>query len=392
MQETQILAVAPKRLLLDAALIALSSRALVLFILVLASQFSVTTVPAREGSNYCPAIRVETRRVMSSLKKIWLSADAWWYLDIAKNGYHRQAFTADAPHNWPLFPVFPLAVKALSSVTGSFLIAGLLVSNTAFLLALTAVAFAGQAWGLTPSQVRLSLWYLAFFPTSYFYSSPLTESLFLLCLAGTFLLLAKRAFVLSGLLMAVACATRPTGALILPAYAAVLLEQRALLYPRALIGLFLTPLGLLAFSLHLGQITGNPLAFIENQPAWGRTKDNLVTLAGQLTGDPSTVMLSWNFILLNSLIAVSLIALALSFALTRRFSQSLFLGLPVLFLLSTGTVQSISRISMVLFPAFFWLAKNTESTFFERFVLCLFAALLAIMTALYACHVTAAMA
>src|SRR6185436_12327065 len=109
----------------------------------------------------------------------------------------------------------PLAVRYLR-VTGNFALDGVLLSNAAFLGSLLVLGAVSIRSGLTPEEAERAQWYAAFFPTSYFLSLPLTESLFLLLsLAAVWCLLAAR-LPAAGVLGALAAATRIQGLLLLP--------------------------------------------------------------------------------------------------------------------------------------------------------------------------------
>ena len=66
--------------------------------------------------------------------------------------------------------------------------------------------------------------------------------------------------------------------------------------------------------------------------------------------------------LLNAAAALFLIAAAAGLLLQRRWSLAVYTLLAVAVPLSTGSLQSLARYAMVVFPAFLWLAGRTEKT------------------------------
>lgn len=367
------------------------SRSLILIIIVLSSQFTTTTIPAREGINYNPTISLDVSKVSTSLKKIFLSADASWYIEIAQNGYHDPTPEPTAL-NWVFFPLLPLLISCLKPIFGSYLLAGVLISNLCFFLSLLFLHRLALMRGFSTAQASRCIWFLALYPTSYFFINPLTEAVFLLLLILSFFLLEKEKYLCSGVLMLLVTATRPTGLLILPAFCFRIWEKSKFRVPRGILALLLAPLGILFFSVYLFQHTGDALAWLSNQANWGRNDLGFVTLISQYQLDFSTLMLPWNFTALNILAAILTLGVALHFALSGNLSWTLLLAVPVLAALSTGTLQSMTRFTMILFPLYFCLARFADNPTVEKIILSVSSALLALMTALYAYHVTAAMA
>jgi hypothetical protein len=368
----------------------LSSRLLILMVCVFTSQLKTPTISAREGINYNTSIELKTELVAKKLELILLSADASWYQEIAEEGYAREPFTKDTPKNWVFFPLLPLLLKFFSFLPGGTFTAGLMLSNLFFLVSLAVLHKLALQRGLSSQEAERMLWFLAFFPTSYFFTAPLTESLFLLLSLLAFAAQAKGRHVQAAFWMLLCCTSRPTGLLIYPAYVYETLCGKTLLAKKSLY--LLAPLlGPLAFMTYLHSISGNALSWIHNQPAWGRP-GSAADFLPQLFLLPHTPMLPWNFLLLNFLTAVLAIVAAFHLLRAKKISWALFLAVPVFVSLSTGTLQSISRFTMTLFPLYFALIDWTHNKQTERILLVLFALVLGLMTALWALHGTAAMA
>lgn len=367
------------------------SRALIVLLLVLSSQLELQTVPAREGVNYESFISLESKNIRESLAKVFLSADASWYVEIARDGYHPGPLTTETPKNWTFFPLYPLLLKAIAPLFNSYLIAGLIISNSCFLLALIVLQLFMRHEKIDPATSDRAIWLCCFFPTSYFFISPLTESLFLLLSLGAFYFLRKERLIFSAVTLSLATATRPTGLMLLPAFLLELCKSKASTVIK-LTSLAIAPLGAMFYMLYLHTLTGSLLAFSENQAAWGRFKGSFWELTASLMLNLDRVMIGWNFLAFNAFCA--LLALSISYYLYRRkmFSLALFLGIPVACALATGSVLSMARFVAALFPIYLGIALMCRSIKAERLVFIIAALFLSAYCIMYGTHITAGMA
>lgn len=366
------------------------SRAWMVLLIVSAHGFRGETIPAREERNIHPEVRVEG--TADALRCVLRSADAAWYLGIAENGYDAAPSTTETPHNWVFFPLFPLLVRALSALGLSPLLASVLLSNGCFFLSLLLLQRVILAERGSEGDAARACWLAAFFPTSYFFSGPFTESIFLLLSLAFWRAVQIRRPLFAGLAFSLLAATRPTGALLIPAgILAIFSAQEDRFGAKNFLGAALMPIGALLFAWHLGGLTGDPLAFSHNQLAWGRNRQSALALFSGIADDPMRVMSPWIFDWLSlAALAAGLIA---SFVLAseRRYALALWLGTPLLFGAWTGSLMSLPRFLMALFPIYLVLGKVTERSTTERSVLAIFAGLFTLLCVLYALHVTAAM-
>ncbi len=354
--------------------------------------FLVTTSLTFDTSNFSgetlrhPKFEINLEESINKFIKAASLGDAGWYDSIAKNGYDEGSFSSERQRNWAFFPLFPLLERALTPVTGNNILSGLLISNLCFLLSLTILYRLGEYLGLSSKSNEQALWLLAFFPTSYFFSLPITESLFLFLIVTSFFLVRRNRLFQSGLFFSLATATRPTGLLLLPAYLLLLFREKSFNSAWGYIALIIAPLGGLIFMAYLYQLTGNPLAFSDIQSSWDRT--GITNLFSSL----ATPIVDWNFVWLNLLIAISLILGSLYFLMTKEYHSSAYILIPTLATLSTGSVISMGRYALVFFPFFFLLGRISCGKTSGRLLLLSFAFLYALMSVLYSLHVTAAMA
>lgn len=152
--------------------------------------------------------------------QLWDQWDARWYIGIARHGY---VFTIHGKPALAFFPLLPLLVRAVMSTGITGTVAGIVLSNGAFLGALFYLrAFAAREWGSGPATG--AVWLLALFPTALFTFAPYTESLFLLGAAGSLYHARRGRAMMAGLWAAVAILSHSTGLILLPA---ILLALRA---------------------------------------------------------------------------------------------------------------------------------------------------------------------
>ncbi|MBD0329601.1 MAG: hypothetical protein ICV64_05810 [Thermoleophilia bacterium] len=194
--------------------------------------------------------------------------DSGWYLSIAEYGYADNETVA-------FFPLYPLTVRAVAVVTRSPLVAGVLVSLAA--AAVAAVVLARLARPLLGDRgARDSVLYLALFPVSLVFTAVYSEGLFLALSAGAFLAAVQRRGLLTGVLAALAVATRSLGLALVPALLVLLWPRsrspRELLRPLLLV---LAPLPLGLFALYLHHRFGDATAFVDAQRGWGRETPTL---------------------------------------------------------------------------------------------------------------------
>lgn len=375
---------------LQVVLAFVSSRLLILLIIIAGAEISYFEIPAIEGRNLNPTIAVAPERIRANVARVLGSADANWYLRIARDGYDPPPYTSDAPHNWVFFPLFPLLVRLFATVIGSELLAAVVISNLALLGAMLILPRLAERLGFDEQTGVRASWVVALFPTSYFFSAPFTESLFLLVTCGAFLALAESRILLAGAFMACATAARPTGMLLLPAFAAALWDHRHAM-GRAAVSILLASTGLLSYLVYLAYSLGAPLAFADNQHAWGRGKRGFGALCQDLFALPINVMEPWSFTGLHLIALLAAGGTVALFCKMRRPAIALCVVLPLAAALSTGELLSLTRFTMALFPIPIAIAAFASTPARERIVFAVLAALLGIMTALYAHHVTAAM-
>ena len=368
------------------------TRGLVFAIFVLATHFVTVGEPKRVGEFQEPVIELHGRSIVRNLRPLAYRGDGGWYIGTASEGYERRPFDATGQHNWAFFPLYPLLLRLASAVTGGFQLTGMLLSTILFLPALVLLHKTALAFGLDEDGADRTIFYLATFPASYFFSLVQTESLFLLTTVGSFYCAMRGRWWLAGALGALATATRFSGIFLLPALL-LLYWKRHGLRPRAdALGLLLIPAGLLAFMLYLHRLTGNAFAFKDVLVAWGRSTGLFLRPLFDYLVHFRVVNESWNFKLLNFLAAVLALGCAVVLVRRRQWAFALYTLISIIAPLSSLLLQSHARYVATIFPVFIVLAQaGGRSPRVDQTIRTVFIALLALMSALFAAHFSMAM-
>lgn len=349
-----------RRLVRDAALYFLVSRALILFLMVAGSQISFLG-KVYSGSVWETRITLQAERVVPELVRVAMVGDAWWYRSVTLHGY--SAAGAKEP-NWAFFPLFPMLIRA-AGVTGDFALDGMLLSHAAFAISLLLLGPVLVRTGFSFDDASRAMFYLAFFPTSYFFSLPVTESLFLALSLGAVLAGTYGRWWLAGLLGGLGALTRAPGILLLLPLAVLFVERRERPWWR-ITSLLLIPAGLLTFMWHLHSRTGDALAFVHAQRGWGRLAQPFWQPMVDFALHPEIISQPWNPVAANLLVAILLLAAAIGFAVRRQWVFAVYALASLLLPLGTGSVQSLARYAAVAFPVHAALAILGRRDGFDR--------------------------
>ncbi len=316
----------------------------------------------------------------------WLNFDGKHYLSIAYRGYQ--------PLTYFYFPLFPLLARFLS-FGHSFMnlaISGLVISNIAFLLGL---------FGLY-KLIRLdykaeiawtTLFLILLFPTSFYFGSYYTESLFFVLAVWSFYFARKSNWFWSGTLGGLSSLTRILGLALFPA----LVVERWQSHRKSwlsIIWIFLVPLGLGAYMFYLYEATGDPLNFLHTVGIFGAQRSSNFVLFPQ-------VFYRYFFKILPSLnysyfpvvfstyleiVTATLFLMLSTIAFFKiRLSYAIYLALGFFIPSLAGSFSSFPRYALILFPGFLimalWLSKQHKAV--KLLVYLLLFATLAVATALF---------
>lgn len=319
--------------------------------------------------------------------------DTGFYVSIAEEGYR---YTGVPLPSVAFFPLYPLLMRALGVLVGDALVAGIVISHAALLLAtMLLYRLAAESWGQAVAE--RAIWYFLIFPAAFFGAAVYSESLFLLAAIGALYFARRGYWEVAGLLGFAAALTRFTGLIVAPMLVAEWWTQRrerpveTRPTPPALLAALAVPLGTLAYAVYLNRAFGDPLAFVHGSAAWARQPQSpLATIAGLLQTPEGGW---WPALLAGRIhpdnwidLGFVLIFLALGMALLyqRRWSEGLYVTLGTAVALSSGLLMSQRRYVWVLFPAFILLARWGDKPWVDRLVTALSLLLLGVFTALFA--------
>lgn len=280
--------------------------------------------------------------------------DSEWYLDIAKNGYSVPD-RADHFANVVFFPLYPLFIHLCAFfLGGNFILAGWMLSSLFLFLALIYFYRLVKEFHKNADPF-LAITFLLIFPTSFFFNSIYTEAPFLFFSIAGFYHAFRRDFLKAGIFGFFASLTRISGIFLFLPFVLEYIQSNGAknLLSAKILPLFLVPLGTFAFFLFHYIKFGNFLLFFQvEKEGWGRSIFQAQGGHFTLFSNPSVV----NLILDASFLLVAFLAL---YFVWRRMphSYALYMATTLFVPLSTGTLMSIGRYVVVLFPLFIWIAS-----------------------------------
>jgi Gpi18-like mannosyltransferase len=345
-------------------------------------------------------------RVLSPIDFLysWSHWDVHRYTTIASQGYVTPEYAA-------FFPLFPFLEHVVSLVIGNVIMAGMLISNIAFLgtlivlYRLVEVEFDGDTAG------RATL-YLAVFPTALFFFAAYNESLFLFLMLSSFYAMRRGLWWPAGLFGGLATLTRSLGLLLLVAFLYEFVRQvlpqvrlawrerrhwQALKPLSNLLASLLIPLGLGIYAYYLSQRFNDPLAFSHAEthwrvgpfPPWYAPYEAVKSIS---ILSPYTFSTVHNIIDLTALM-LFFVLLILCFVGPGRFAMSqwsmlvfglmalmyplFFPGMPSVVGLAYDVLPSTQRFILEIFPCFIMLARLGRRSWFHQGYLLLALPLLA---------------
>lgn len=274
--------------------------------------------------------------------------DSQWYLSIAKNGY---SIKANAESNVVFFPLYPTAIKIVKTITNlPWNLAGSLISILAII---TAVGFLyvliKKQW--SESIARRSIFYMLIFPSAFFFSIVYTESLFIMLAILCFYNMDKQRWWLVGLMAALAVLTKTIGIILFP----IILLGYLMHYKKIhlnILWLTLPIIALGAWMMFCQYHFGDWLSFAHGQQFFHRPVGHFSwqKLLSAPTGGDKTILFIDG---LSALLALTAGIILLAW---KKFTYGLYVIFGTLIPLASGTLQSMNRYVLILFPLFIVLA------------------------------------
>ena len=332
--------------------------------------------------------------------------DSNWYVDISEHGYRHEDVEP------AFFPVYPLLMRGLGEVLDSVVVAGVLISLAAWLVALV-LLHRLTALEVDGASARRAVLLLAFFPTSLFFSAVYTEALFLALELGAFVAARRGRWAWAGVLGGLGAATRNTGWLLAPVLLALYLygpradaepgaprSRWRPRYPlrRDALWLTLVPLGLAGYLIFMQVHFGDALAPWHAQAHFRRSFDGPLSalweggvkawhgvegIVGGTASFGSAARKIGQFVVVCG-------ALGATVGVLRRLpgAYGLYALLSIVPVLSfpypPGPLASSLRYIVVIFPLFMWLGMRLRDVRAYALVLAAFAAMLVYATAMFA--------
>ncbi len=305
-------------------------------------------------------VNVENRPLNTDniLVNAWGRWDSAWYYSVAKFGYH---FVPGQQSNTAFFPLYPLLIRALhfvwpSETDRSWFFCGVLVSNIALLVALSYL-YAATKEQIDEGTAQRAVLYMLVFPSTLYYSAIYTEGLFVACAIAALYYGQKGRWWLAGFIAAGASLTRSPGVVLGVPLAFEYMRQRRFRLTAIrwdVLAFLFIPLALAAFSYYLYVKTGNAFATRDAQFAWGlRSSEKMwpwnaftsyFTKPIAIHGAPNS--------LIDLGVTLLFLAAALVSIIKLRAIYSIYACATWFFVTSWGSLGSMLRYVLVLFPCF----------------------------------------
>ena len=294
--------------------------------------------------------------------------DCAWYVGIAEKGYEH--FPIPGQSNvgrWAFFPLYPTVVAVVRVL---FPFPTIILAS--FVSMVCTYAACLIAWQLLDRNIRAYALYCAFLlsgPFSFYFTTFLTEPLFVLLTSCVFLALKRSNYVAAGLSSALLSATRVVGVFVVFAIVLQMFKEHrerggsTMSFPRWLLGrpnllvaILVSPAGLFAYMLFLHLTVGDGFAFYHVLRAFGRVAGNpFVFVWDGLSAVPANGWLpsspQW-----SALAALSGLALSAGLAYRRQYGAALFCTIGIVLPLVTN-LASMVRYVVGLAPLMMFLVE-----------------------------------
>lgn len=283
-----------------------------------------------------------------------LNFDGAHYQKIAQYGYNLKFSTA-------FFPLYPLLIRGVSSISSGVLS---LPQSALFISFASFIASVCLLYRLTKSNKAVLS--LLLFPLSFFFLAGYTESLFLFLSLLSYFFFKKKKYFWTGVVGYFATLTRFYGILL---FGFLFLEYFLSLpkkkhfnlkaYLPAL-PLLLIPLGLVTYMVYLYFTFEDPIQFIHALELWQKSKvtfplRTLYRYARMLLTVSPSIVQYWVAFFEVAFFGFGL-WVSLKLWLKKKYSFSLYLLAATLVPSFTGTLQSLPRYLVAIFPLYIFLA------------------------------------
>ncbi|MCM3902388.1 MAG: glycosyltransferase family 39 protein [Pyrinomonadaceae bacterium] len=288
--------------------------------------------------------------------ELWNRWDALHYQKLAVHGY---SAVGDMRPTMVFYPLFPWTIRLVAVVLNDYIVSALLISTLASVAA-GILLYRLVQLDFSQTTASLAVWFLFIFPTSYFLHIGYTESLFLMLALGCVLAARTGRWIPAGLLGALACLTRATGLVLVPALV-IEAGHQYLTYRKwnwRWLCVAIVPLGFGGYLFLNYHVAGDPFAFlpirkdfyyISLAPPWTGLREAINSLnnspaQAQIVGVQECLYIVLGFVCT----IVSWIKLRPIYSVWMTGNWLLFT--------SVSFVASVPRYTLTMFPIFFLFA------------------------------------
>ncbi len=282
--------------------------------------------------------------------------DGDWFVGIARNGYHVEAFGDSGYHDYAFFPLYPLLVRVLAlpwpDLVGLFAIA---LNVVLFALALVLLVRLGRPILGEARAIRAAA-LLALFPFSFVFTMGYSETLTLVLILASFLAVTRDYAGRAGVFFGLASLTRAQSAF----YLVPLLLASRLRGPRRWrwLALGLGPFATLSYIVWVAFFTGSPNGYFGSYAAWGRNTGGAAAGSGSV-GEALSGPLALYFLALMACLIASVALLV--FARADKIPIE-YVAIPVIslvMLLVSGSLEAVGRVVLLSFP-YSWILASRQ--------------------------------
>ncbi|MDO4567336.1 MAG: glycosyltransferase family 39 protein [Clostridia bacterium] len=302
--------------------------------------------------------------LFDTMESIWRRGDSPSYLGIADNWYVTEG---DPQYHIVFFPFYPVLIKLFAYVTGNTFAAAMLVSLlTSVGGGMLLYRLLRLDYGHSAAAFAVALVFIA--PGAFFFTAPMTESLFLLLSAACLYSVRKRRYLLAGLFGALAAFTRSPGVLLVVPMGIEAVRELIAMYKakdaraaretvKRVAGILAVPLGICGYLLINYLTWGDPFKFLQiQQEHWSQGLGFFFNTVSYQTDyflryfDSMEIEAAWGLWFAN--LAVIFASLAVVTAAARKLRASYVGYFGVYFAVSVGATWLLSapRYMTVAFP------------------------------------------
>lgn len=299
--------------------------------------------------------------------------DGVHYILIAKYGYfmYEQAF----------FPLYPVLIRILSFITHNEVLSGIFISNLCLLAAIYILPKLLKEIKVSDDNIFWTLIFLLTFPTSFFFNSLYTESLFLMFFVLSLYFYLKKKYLLSSIFSIFLSLTKFMGIFMSFIYFSIIKrEKTAVRFAPILASI----LGFFIYSLFLFKTTGDPFFFFNSQPFFGGNRSIDIIFFPQVIFRYFKILDTFNFNFQYFIAVIELLTFVTVFAVLAVFTvysikkrNNLLIGINLFSFINliaptlTGTFQSVPRYVLLSF-GFFIALSFIKNNFIKALILLIF--------------------